>query len=477
MNALSRLRRWLVERGTALLTKARLRQLWADLLASFWLRPAAMVLAAVLLAEGLVWTEDAVSLPDWLGAWVYAGGTAGARDVLGAIAGATIGVAGTTFSITVAALSLASSQMGPRLLRHFTRDPGNQYALGALVATFAYALVALRSVHQDNGGAAFVPQIAVSVGLLLAFGCVGALVWFLQHVAASINVDRVVALVHKDLSAAVRALPRSEGDARPAPGEPMLPATGWAALFAPGAGYLRVLDDAALAGWADSQDAVIRLRVRPGGFVFPGSVLGEVWPAAAQSAAQAALARAISIGDSRSIEQDLEFAVRQMVEVALRALSPGINDPFTAVAVLDRLGAAMCELAGRALPTGRTLRGGILRVARPATDYPGLLDAMFHLPRQNGADQPAVMIRLLEVLAEVAAVECDPERRCHLRRHADLAHVAALGGTQDAAARAAIEERHVRVLAAAGDGLPGPARAYPPPASPRNVHSTATPAA
>src|SRR3954452_15990191 len=122
------------------MTAARLRQIWADLLASFCLRPAVMTVAAIIGSELLVRAEGAFTLPSWIENWVYAGGAAGARDVLGTVAAATIGIAGTTFSITVAALSLASSQMGPRLLRNFTRDPGNQYALGTLVATFAYAL-------------------------------------------------------------------------------------------------------------------------------------------------------------------------------------------------------------------------------------------------------------------------------------------------------------------------------------------------
>nr|WP_264185617.1 DUF2254 domain-containing protein [Roseicella aerolata] len=415
------------------------------------MRPAVMTLGAILLAQLLVQSEGSLDLPAPLDGWVYAGGTSGARDVLGVIAGAMIGVAGTTFSITVAALTLASNQMGPRLLRNFTRDPGNQYALGALVATFAYSLVALRSVHEAEGGD-FVPQLAVSVALLLAFGCVGVLIWFLHHVATSISVERVVALVHGDLSAALTALPRGERPAdRSGRAEAGLhPAGETAPLRAPGGGYLRVLDDAALADWAEEHDATLCLRLRPGGFVFPCSVIGEVAPAGAQGEAQAALGRAMSLGDTRSVEQDLEFAVRQLVEVGLRALSPGINDPFTAIAVLDRLGAALCDLAGRELPDGHTVRGGRLRVVRPATDYPGLLDAMFHMLRQNGAGQPAVMIRLLEVLAEVGAVERDPDRRQALYRHAALAREAALAGTDDTAARAAIEERHARLPAALG---------------------------
>lgn len=431
------------------MTRARLRQWAADLRAAFWLRPAVMTVAAIVLAEGLVRLERAIELPGWLASVVYAGGVDGAREVMGTIAAATIGVAGTTFSITVAALTLASSQMGPRLLGNFTSDTGNQHALGALVATFAYALVTLRAVPSAEENS-FVPHLAVSVGLLLAFGCVGVLIWFLHHITASINVDRVVALVHDDLSKAVATL-LAPGEDTPATNEAAVPEPGPAArLHAPGSGYLRVLDGAALADWAATHGATLRLRVRPGDFIFPHGTIGEVIPAAAREEAQAALGRCLSVGTSRSVEQDVEFAVRQLVEVALRALSPSLNDPFTATAVLDRLAAALCQVAGQRLPDGRTRRDGRLRLERPATDYAGLIDAMFHQLRQAAASQPAVLIRLLEVLAEVAAVEPDPARRRDLRRHADLARDAALGGTEDPTAHAAVAQRHERLLATLG---------------------------
>lgn len=400
-----------------------------------------MTLLAIVLAQFLVGTEGWVDLPDWVEGWIYAGGAAGARDVLGVLAGATIGVAGTTFSITVAALTLASSQMGPRLLRNFTRDPGNQYALGTLVATFAYSLVALRSVH-DVGEGAFVPHLAVSVGLALGFACIGVLIWFLHHVAASISVDRVVSLVHQDLTAALDEVCR---DTPEGPTQVMAPPPHAAPLRAPGDGYLRVLDEGALADWAAEQDAVLYLDVRPGGFVFPGSVVGCVAPPALRDEAQAQIATAMMLGQSRGVEQDLEYAARQLVEMALRALPPGINDPFTAIGVLDRLGAALAGLAGRSLPSGSLHREGRLRLVRPATDYCGLADTMFHMIRQTGATQPSVMIRLLEVLGAIAAVEPDPRRRAVLVRHADLARDAALGGTEDVAAREAIQQRRAQV--------------------------------
>jgi uncharacterized membrane protein len=423
-----------------------LRQWWADLLAAFWLRPAAMTLLAILLAEALVRLEGWVELPGWLGRWVYAGAVGGARDVLGTVAGATIGVAGTTFSITVATLTLASSQMGPRLLRNFTRDPGNQYALGALLATFAYSLVVLRSV-QDADAGAFVPELAVSVALLFGFACVGVLIWFIHHVAVSISVDRVVAQVAEDLMAELHLLPLAAADEE-APAIPRCAESGAGApLRTPGAGgYLRVLDDAALADWAAERDAVVQLRVRPGDFAFPAACLGEVWPASEGAAAQLALDSALAFGDTRTAEQDPEAVVRQLVEIALRALSPGINDPFTAVAVLDRLGAALCTLAARSLPDGRTVRDGTLRVTRPAIDHGGLMDTMFHPIRQAGAAQPVVVIRLLEVLGEVAAVERNPSRLDGVRRHAALARTAALAQDPDPSVRAAVEARHAQVL-------------------------------
>jgi uncharacterized membrane protein len=421
------------------MSRARLRQWWADLLASFWLRPAAMTAVAILLAQALVEAEGRVALPEPLGRWVYAGGMAGAREVLGTVAAACIGVAGTTFSITVAALTLASNQMGPRLLRNFTRDPGNGWALGAFVATFAYALVALRSVHDGPDGA-FVPQIAVSVGLLLAFGCVGTLIWFLHHVSNSISVDRVVALVARDLDEALESLSR---DSPPASAPVADEEAEGAALRLPAgcSGYLRVLDADALADWAVRRDAVLRLDIRPGQFAFPGAVLGRVTPSSARAGAEAVLRDALALGDARSVEQDPEYAVRQLVEIALRALPPGNVDLFTVTAVADRLGGALCLLAGRALPDGRVVREGRLRVVCPPVDYEGLVDAMFHMLRQGAASEPAVIIHLAAVFGAVAAVEHDPARRATLHRHLDLLREAAARVGYDASANEALAAR------------------------------------
>jgi uncharacterized membrane protein len=407
---------------------------------AFWLRPALVVAGCVLLGEAAVWAERAGVEASWLPkGWVYAGGEAGARALLGAVATATIGVAGTTFSITVAALSLASGQMGPRLLRNFVRDAGNQLALGVFLGTFAYALVVLRTVRSVEEGA-FVPHLGVTGAMVLALICVGTLVWFVHHIATGINVETVIELVHEDLSATIARLTLD----RPDPAPPTDPARGGGVpVVSRGSGYLRALDDGALADWAAGRGATLVLLVRPGDYIQPASPVAELSPAALAEAAEEAVAGAFSLGPRQAATQDLEFAVRQLVEVAVRALSPGVNDPFTAMAVLDRLGGALCEMAPRHLPGGAAVRDGrvVLR-RRRTTDYDGLCDAMFHMIRQNAvAGSPAVLIRLLETLARAATVETRPERRAALRRHADLALAAGRESTRDTAALANLEAR------------------------------------
>ncbi|MBD0273831.1 MAG: DUF2254 domain-containing protein [Acetobacteraceae bacterium] len=425
----------------------RLRE-WLEALGdAFWLRPALVVAGCVLLGEAAVLAERTGATPDWLPeSWLYAGGASGARELLSVVAASSIGVAGTTFSITVAALTLASGQMGPRLLRHFVRDAGNQLALGVFLGAFAYSLVVLRTVRSADEGL-FVPALGVTGALLFALLCVGTLVWFVHHIASGINVETVIELVHADLSAAVSRLTLDRPDLAAPPAGP--PGRAVPVVSRRG-GYLRALDDGALADWAAERGVTVELLVRPGDYVQPGSPVAEVSPAAHEGAAEEAVADALALGSRQAAAQDLEYAVRQLVEVAVRALSPGVNDPFTAIMVLDRLGAALCEVAPRHFPGSAVLRDGRAVVRRRRViDYAGLCDAMFHMIRQNATGSPAVLIHLLETLARAATVETRPERRCVLCRHADLALAAGRVGTGDPATLAALEARHRGVQAAA----------------------------
>jgi uncharacterized membrane protein len=403
---------------------------------AFWLRPAILVFLGLVLGEGAVWTERwgwaRSILPE---GWLYAGGEAGARALLGAIATSTIGVAGTTFSITVAALSLATGQMGPRLLRNFVRDAGNQVALGVFLGTFVYALVVLRTVRSVEEGT-FVPHLGVTGALVLALLCVGTLTWFVHHIASGINVETVIGTVHAELRKAVARLTLD----RPDPG-PIGPAPEGQAVTAREGGYLRALGEEELADWASEHDATLDLLVRPGDYVFTGAAVAKVSPPALAKEAVGRVHDAMSLGDRRAAAQDLEFAVRQLAEVAVRALSPGINDPFTAMAVLDRFGDVLCGMTDRHLPGSAMLRDGRAVLFRRAVDYDGLLDAMFHMIRQNGAGSAAVLLRLMEILGAVLAVEQAPERCAALRRHAYLALAA---GRQSLEERAVVDDLEAR---------------------------------
>lgn len=394
---------------------ARLRKLLDQLGDTFWLVPGAMVLAAVLMANLMLKIDRSDVLPTWLAdEWLYNGGGTGARILLGAIASSAIGVAGTVFSITIAALSLAAGQMGPRLLRNFTRDRGNQITLGAFLATFSYALLVLRSVRTQDEGS-FTPHLALSVGVLMAFLCVATLVYFVDHMASRINVDTVVDLVSNDVRTAMDALTSDQSPAKPPP-----PAF-WknaVAIADPRAGYLQQLDTEGLADWAASHGTAISLLVRRGDFVFPGTPIAVM--TVPVEGADTAIRDATALNATRGSAGDAEYAVRQLVEVAVRALSPGTNDPNTALSVLDRLGAVLCDLTGLHLPSGVSLRDGRLALFVPCTSYQTYVDLMFHMIRQSAGGSTAVLIRLLQVLTAVASCEPDSDRRSELLRHVEL---------------------------------------------------------
>lgn len=396
--------------------KARLRQWMGWLSESFWLVPGVMVIGGILLAMGLVAVDRSGTLPDWLAGsqWLYNGGGTGARVLLGAVASSTIGVAGTVFSITIAALSLAAGQMGPRLLRNFTRDRGNQFTLGAFLGTFSYALMVLRTVRTQEEGL-FTPHLGLSVAVLLAFGCVATLVYFVGHMASRISVDTVIDLVRTDITAAMRALVVERPNIDPPLDDFWDSAV---AVVDARRGYLQQLDAEALAKWAAAQGTTLRLLVRRGDYLFPGAPIALMTVSVA--GAEAAIRRNTALGASRGSSGDPEQTVRQLVEVAVRALSPGINDPHSAMSVLDRLGDALCDLAGKVIPNGVHEVDGKIALVVPNVSYRSLCDVMFHLIRQNSEGSTALLIKLLEVLAVVAACEPDPDRRAVLAEHAKL---------------------------------------------------------
>lgn len=412
--------------------------------------------AAVALAFATVALDEAVA-DEWLQTlgWTYTGGAEGASLVLGTIAGSMITIAGVVFSMTLVALSLASSQLGPRLLRNFMRDTTNQAVLGTFVATFVYCLLVLRTIRRA-AETLFVPHLSVTIGVLFALASLGVLIYFIHHVSVSIQADEVVARIGKELIEGIdRLFPeqKGRGPTRPAtessaaaPSSAGLPASfdrEARPVAADGDGYVQGIDADALMTLATQEDVLLRVERRPGQYVVTGRPLVMVWPGDRVPEELAVRVNsAFALGNQRTSAQDLEFAVHQLVEIAVRALSPGINDPFTAVACVDRLGSALCRLAQRDMPSPyRFDEQHRLRVVAAPVSFPGMVDAAFNQIRQSARSNAAVTIRLLETIAVIAGAAYRPQDRAALRRHAEMIARGAREGLPEVEDRHTVEER------------------------------------
>lgn len=389
-----------------------------------------MTLIGVLLAVGMLQLDSGYGAEDQVRAWwINSGSGEDARNLLSTLLSAIIAMASMAFSVTIVALSLAANTYGPRLIRVFQSDRRTHFVLGLFVMTIVYCLIVLRSVHGE-APTAEVPHASVTVGTALSLLAVLALLAFIQGVAKSIAADEVVRRVRSELDTAVTELPLLDAeDAGAAPTDnlpPDLEAKG-KRIPLPREGYVQAVDYPAMVRWAARNDAILRLDFRAGDFVVDGDRRVLIYPAPADAMqARREIDRFIVSGNERTPTQDLEFALRHLVEVALRALSPGINDPFTAKAVIDRLRGALSRLAGRRLPAPEVRDdAGRLRLVRPAMTYDRVLDAAFHQIRQAGSDKPAVLIHLLEALTAIAGHTQTSEQREALDRHARLVRGAA----------------------------------------------------
>jgi uncharacterized membrane protein len=437
----------------------RLAHVWTSLLSTYWFVPSLMAVGGVVLALSILAVDKRLESETVQGLrFVYSGGPEGSRTVLNAIATTTMNTAGVAFTVTIAALSLASGQFGPRLLDNFMRDRGNQVVLGTFLGTFLYCLLVLRTARGDDEVDRFVPQIGTTVGVLLAGASIAAFIFFIHHIAMSIQAPHVVALVAADLRGRIaRAFPQTRSapeirrlaDAGLPPGF----AEDAAVLAADRDGYLQAMDEEGLIADAVRCDGIVAVERRAGHFVVRGQPLARVWPPdRLTEALRGELRKRFFVGERRTHEQDVEFAMNQLVELAVRALSPSTNDPFTAISCLDRLGAALCDVIRREAPARyRFGEGGSLRLVLCAQlHFPGLVDAAFNQIRQNAAGQPSVMISMLETLRTVA--ECtagEAEAVAVLRQHAELVYRAAMDNTPQPYDRDAVETRYRAVLAAA----------------------------
>jgi uncharacterized membrane protein len=432
--------------------------------------PALMSAAAVVLAIVTLTIDYAISLPGLARVGgVFAAGPEGARAVLAAIAGSMVTVASLVFSMTLVTLQLASSQLGPRLIARFMRDRINQVVLGTFIATFLYALLVLQTVTESEPSP-FVPHISLVVALVLTLASLGWLVYFIHHVADSIQADTVIAEVAGDLMHALdRLYPRlaaHEGAvATTAPVPVDLLAAPAAPVPAARGGYVQAIDAEAVLRLARRHDLVIEILRRPGHFVIGGRPLMRAWPAARVSdeVIQAAAGKVV-LGPKRTPTQDLEFLIDALVEIALRALSPGINDPRTAMTCIDRLAEALAHFMriGSRPPLLHDEEGALRLIVHPTT-FDGAIDASLNQIRQAADGDVAVLIRLIGVLSELAQSTVTTEQKRAVARHADMVRRACRRSIAEPEDRADVE-RELRRLDAAIAAAPV-AKAGRPPAS------------
>ena len=395
---------------------------------TFWVVPVLLIGVAIIFFVvtfeiDLAAFHHRLSLP-W---WVRTGSADAGRQVLIAIAAAIITTIGVVFSITILALTLASQQFGPRMMRNFIRDTGNQMTLGVFVATFVYAVLGLGSITGLPGGD-FVPHLTITVAEALLLLDLAVLIYFIHHIAKSIQLPEVIAGIARDLGRAIDAeFPRDavRQDSTDPPDSTAeiiekLNSRG-AAVTAKDSGYLQFVGYGQLIDIAETLDAVIRLTHRPGHFVVANRPLATVWPAGAAGQVEVALDRAHITGPHRTLTQDPVFAIDQLVEIAIRALSPAVNDTFTALTCIDWLSAGLAVISSRVLEEGVYRgRSGKVRLIEFDPSYDRMVNRAFDKIRQAGHGMPAVIIRLIDALTHIAEMTKHSDQRRVLARQTEM---------------------------------------------------------
>lgn len=392
---------------------------WDSLRESYWFVPMVMAVGAAALSTALIALDDHIASQEARTIpWIQDAGAEGTRLLLSTVVGSMITVTGVVFSITIVALTLASSQFGPRLLRNFLRDRANQMVLGTFVATFLYSLLVLRSVEADR-----VPYLATAVALALAVTSVFVLIYFIHHAASSIQASSVIAGVARQIESELPSLFPEELGAAPECEEPVGAADRFAEasdVTSADSGYVRVVVAESLFAMAARRDLAVELLARPGDFLTEGDLVARVIPAdRIGDELVACIRESFVLGERRTAVQDLLFLTDQLAEMAVRALSPGTNDPKTAVACVHRLGVVIATLGRRKMPaTEHCDDEGTVRIVARATRFEEIVASCLDPIRRYGIDDAEVVVSVLRALTAALRQCPDAGRREILLEHA-----------------------------------------------------------
>ena len=436
--------------------KTRLFNIFEKLRSGFWFLPGIITLLGAVLAIICLRIDATVEVGAVFDKfrWFKEATADGIRSLLTTIATSVLTIAGVSFSVTSVSFQLASQQFGSRLVRNFIRAPQTQTVLGALLGTFIFCALVLRATQ--GGENANVPQISGMMALVLSMISLALFIRFIDHTAQSIQADHVIRNVYDDLDSLIeQRFPTSKPDPAPA----TLPDNLLVEVSSDMTGYIEAIGSERLVKIATEHDVIIHVCHRAGDFVHNGAVLAKVHatpnPREASSDEDRGtkiskhVSRSLYIGTSRTPEQDFEFCVQQLVEISLRALSPGVNDPVTAMSCADYLSAALAKVTSRYLPPQVFDDAeGDLRLILNITDYDGLLGAAFDQLRQEAVTHCDVACRMLEGFAKIASVAREPEQRESISVQAELLYK---GSTEHAATereRDALSSRYEKVAAA-----------------------------
>ncbi|MBU4046788.1 MAG: DUF2254 domain-containing protein [Gammaproteobacteria bacterium] len=394
----------------------KLKQIWSNLRSGFWFMPSVFVVASIAFAIALIEVDSAGS-DRWLARWprLFGAGVEGARGMMSTIAGSMMSVVGVTFSMILVVLTLASSQYTSRILRNFMRNRITQVVLGIFAGIFTYCLIVLRAIRGGDEGT-FIPNLAVFFGFVLALGGVGTLMFFIHHIASSIQASSIIASAAQETIASIdRLFPEKLGQR---PGEddeaqtpPPLSGRKWWAVPARESGYTQSVNNAALLRLARDKKTIVRIEHGIGEFVVQNTMIASLAledPPDQETIAD--LQATFSISLHRTVEQDPAFGIRQIVDVALKALSPGINDTTTAVMCVDYLTTILARIAPRQIPASHHYEDGELRVIAKDLSFESLLGESFDQIRRNAKGNVAIMSRMLDAFQTLAGLTAGPQR-------------------------------------------------------------------
>ncbi len=411
-------------KGSEIINK--IKYFGSNLRASFWFLPSLIVAFSIVLALALI-DLDASGGQDWMDNWprLFGAGAAGARGMLATIAGSMTTVVGVTFSMTLVALTLASSQYTSRVLRNFMSDRVTQVVLGIFAGIFTYCLIVLRTIREGDEGE-FIPSLSVACSVIMAIGCIGTLIFFIHHIASSIQASSIIASVTKEALVAVdRIFPEKLGrepiDDEIDPSLLPLGTRNWQTVLATRNGYLQSVDNKALLSLAQEHKTIVRMDRGIGQFVVQNTPLASLYlenPPGQDIISE--LRGSYKIDRYRTVKQDCAFGIRQLVDMALRALSPGINDTTTAVMCVDYLTAILARLVAREIPSTHRYADGELRVIAIGQTFASLVAESFDEIRCSAKGNAVILLRMLGSVQTISSLTNSPSRRRVLRKQIEL---------------------------------------------------------